>query len=302
MKWINPAHCCGHWASAAGAIVLGFMLTGCGATSQPDLAARPAAAAEPAQAEQPAQAAVATKPAQPNQPMTAAQPQQSHMPAAAVPADDLVSQADQYVAAIEESLASEDDYKDAKEELGRDSNTLVVIVWALDGYHQWNNYQDQHVRKAVHELAAAKDYQATKQAVGQLKAALAPGIHADGRRGMTSSASLAQLMKEVPILNTRLKRNVQGDRLKTKAKETAGCSAVIAAIAQGSYGSSEAARTPEQVAQWRKLCEELLDAAKAVNAGIHAGDPKTTATGMTKLAQSCDDCHAVFHKEKDAGK
>ena len=28
----------------------------------------------------------------------------------------------------------------------------------------------------------------------------------------------------------------------------------------------------------------------------HAGSAKKTAAGMTRLAQSCDDCHAVFHK------
>jgi hypothetical protein len=284
MKWINPARCCGRWASVAGAIVLGFMLTGCGATPQPDVAARPAAAAEPVQAEQPAQ------------------PQQSHSPAAsAVPAEDLVSQADEYVAAIEESLATEDDYKDAREELARNSNTLIVIVWALDGYNQSNKFTGHDVTKAVHDLAAAKDYGAAKQAFGQLKTAFARTAHADGERASTPPASLAQLMKEVPIINTRLKRNIRGDRLKERAKETAGCSAVIAAIAQRSYGSTEAAKTPEQVAQWHKLCVELRDAATAVNAGIHAGDPQATATGMTKLAQSCDDCHAVFHKEKDAG-
>ena len=77
---------------------------------------------------------------------------------------------------------------------------------------------------------------------------------------------------------------------------------MIAAIAQGSYGSTEAAKDPEQVALWRKFCVELRDAATAANAGIHAGDPKTTASAMAKLAKSCDDCHAVFHKEADTDK
>ena len=111
-------------------------------------------------------------------------------------------------------------------------------------------------------------------------------------------ASLAQLMKEVPIINTKLKRNVQDERLKARAKETAGYSAVLAAIGQGSDGSKEAAKTPEQVAQWHKFCLELRDAAAAANRGIHAGDPQATAMAMGKLAQSCDDCHAVFHKEE----
>ena len=43
---------------------------------------------------------------------------------------------------------------------------------------------------------------------------------------------------------------------------------------------------------------ELRDAAVAANRGIHAGDPPATAAAMAKLAASCDDCHAVFHKEE----
>ena len=51
---------------------------------------------------------------------------------AKVPADDLVAQADRYIAAIDEAVASEDAYKDAKEEIARNANTLMVIArrWA----------------------------------------------------------------------------------------------------------------------------------------------------------------------------
>jgi hypothetical protein len=182
---------------------------------------------------------------------------------------------------------------------------VIVIARALGGYHQpGKSFWWPEVMTAAREVALAKDYAAAKKAAGELKAALERNAKTNDLTDLSSTppASLAQLMKEVPILNTRLKRNVQGERLKSEAKETAGCSAVIAAIAVGSVSSTEAAKTPEQVAQWRKFCVELRDAATAANTGIHAGDPAATATAMTKLAKSCDDCHAVFHKETDKDK
>ncbi len=331
MRWTKSARCCGLSASMAGAIFLGLSLAGCGSTppsqpsaaaaAQPDAPAKPAAAMEPAkpvQPEKPAQPAEAMKAATPSGPMAPSGPQQPAQPAEPaspagddglavlkVPADDLVAEANRYVAAIGEAVASEDDYKDAKEELARDSNVVIAIARALGEYHlPAKSFWWPEVMTAARAVAQAKDYVAAKKAAGELKAALERNAKTNDLTDLSSTppASLAQLMKEVPILNTRLKRNVQGERLKSEAKETAGSSAVIAAIAVGSISSTEAAKTPAQVAQWRKFCVELRDAATAANAGIHAGDPAATATEMTKLAKSCDDCHAVFHKEKDKDK
>jgi len=41
----------------------------------------------------------------------------------------------------------------------------------------------------------------------------------------------------------------------------------------------------------------MRDAAAEVNANIRAGDIEATEKAMEALAQSCDDCHAVFHEE-----
>ena len=162
MRRTKSARCCGLSASMAGAIVLGLSLAGCGSTppsqpsaaaaaeegAKPDTPAKPATAMEPAkpvQPEKPAQPAEAMKAATPSGPMAPSGPQQPAQPAEPaspagdeglavlkVPADDLVAEANRYVAAIGEAVASEDDYKDAKEELARDSNVVIAIArrWA----------------------------------------------------------------------------------------------------------------------------------------------------------------------------
>ena len=91
-----------------------------------------------------------------------------------------------------------------------------------------------------------------------------------------TSRSLEQLMKEVPILNTKLKRNVQGDRLKSKAKETAGYSRRDRGHRPGKPGSTEAAK---EARAGRPVAQVLRRASRrghGANAGIHAGDPKAT--------------------------
>ena len=100
--------------------------------------------AQPAQPEKPAKPVEPMKPATPSEPMVPTGPQHPAKPAEPaspsgdeslsalkVPADDLVAQADRYVAAIDEAVASEDAFNDAKEKVARNANTLMVIVQAL---------------------------------------------------------------------------------------------------------------------------------------------------------------------------
>ena len=47
------------------------------------------------------------------------------------PAEDLARQAQVYLQQIQGAVASEDEFKDSKEGLARDANTLVVIALAL---------------------------------------------------------------------------------------------------------------------------------------------------------------------------
>ena len=112
-------------------------------------------------------------------------------------------------------------------------------------------------------------------------------------------ASLQQLMKQVPQINTKLKRNVRKLKSKSSAEKAAGYSAVIAVIAQGSLPNTQEAKTPQQVAQWYAFSAELRDAAAAVNQGIHAGDSTSTTSAMSRLTKSCNDCHDVFHKDAE---
>jgi hypothetical protein len=221
------------------------------------------------------------------------------------PAADLVSQADKYITELAKAVADEAEYKDLPEgKIARDSNTLIVIALALGLHDEDNKYQASAgaILKAAQEVAAAKDYAATKKAVAAVKAAAAGQGKAAGKPAWTDKvASLEQLMKHVPNINTRLQSQVK--RLDTRAKEVAGNAAVLAVIAQASMPHVSDTKYPQEVEKWYSFCVEMRDAAAGVNAAARAKNKAGIEAAVTKLnPHSCDNCHAVFHKEAEKAK
>ena len=217
------------------------------------------------------------------------------------PAEDLAGQIDRYIKALDGIAASEDEYKDAVSDstnkVANDANAIVVIALALGLSDQESKYKAQAggLIKVGQELAATKDYASAKKGVAALKEAAAGKGAAKADLKWEKVASLPALMKEVPFINTPLKRLVKGANFKKKAKDTAGYTAAIAAIAQGSIADTSEAKNAEQVKQWYGFSMAMRDHAGALNAAIHKADEPAAAEAMKKLAQSCEDCHAVFH-------
>jgi hypothetical protein len=221
------------------------------------------------------------------------------------PAEDLASQVTRYIKDLDNIVATEEDYKDSISEstnkVANDANTLVVIALALGLHDQESKYKAHAgaLIQAAQQLAATKDYASAKKGIAALKDAAEGKGDANVELKWQRVASLPELMKEVPMINANLKRLVKGANFQKKAKDTAGYTAAIAAIAQGSMADISEAKNAEQVKQWYDFAAAMRDHAGAVNAAIHKADEPAAAKAMKKLAQSCDDCHDVFHNEKD---
>jgi len=214
------------------------------------------------------------------------------------PAEDLANQMTEYIESLEKAVATEQEYKDAEGKISKESNALILIALAL-GLHDSDNPHKSAAAalvKAAQDVAAAKDFAATKKAVEQLK--VAAQSKAGGELKWEKKANLDELMKQVPMINTKMKRYLKGSRFKSNAKDTAGYSAVLAVIAQGSMADTSETKNDEQVKQWYDFCAQMREAASGLNKAIHAGDESAADAAMKKLTQSCDDCHAVFHKEE----
>ncbi len=215
------------------------------------------------------------------------------------PAEDLTAQLSEYVEDLEKTLVSESEYTDRQASAAQDASTLAVIALALALHDEDNPHRANAaaIIKAAQQLAEAGDYAAATQALAAVKEAVASQTDPPGELKWEPVASLEHLMKEVPLVNTSLKRYTAGSRFESRAKQSAGFTAVLAAIAQASLADTSEAQNDEQAEQWRQFCIQMRDAAGAVGAGIRAQDREATEAAMQRLAQSCDDCHEVFHPE-----
>jgi hypothetical protein len=215
------------------------------------------------------------------------------------PAEDLAAQLDWYLNDLEKAVASEDEYKDSADKVAKEANTVVIIALALGLHDEDNQYKASAAAllKAAKDLAVAKDFASAQKGVAALKDA-ADGKGNGGDVALAwapPSASLPELMKQVPTIHTKLKLRVKGASFKKKAKETAGYTAVIAAIAQGTMSDASAAKGDDQIKSWQAFSAAMRDAAGSVNAAIRKGDEPAAAESMKTLQKSCDDCHTVFH-------
>ncbi len=329
-----------HWwgvsTVVAGMLVLGVFLSGCrppaekpeGPAAEPvkkvedaekiveqpaeQLPAKPAEppAEPPTPAERLAQQP-AEEPAEPPKPTEKPAEEPAAMPVAVpggdklsdfAPADDLAAQAPEYIQKLEDAVKSQEEYNDSKDKIGKGANTLVLIALGLGLHEQDNKYKASAaaMMKAAGDLAAAKDYGAARAAVDALKAAAAGQDTANTALKWEKVASLKDLMLQVPLIHTKLKRYVKGRRFESKAADTRGMTAVIAVIAHGSMANASETEKPHEAEAWRKFCVQMRDAAAAVNAGIRARDRDAATTALKALNQSCDDCHAVFYEEAES--
>ncbi len=217
------------------------------------------------------------------------------------PTNDLENQLSTYIDRLEEDTKSEDEYKDSQGKVTKEANTVILIALALGLADEESQYKAAAptLIKAAQELTAAKDYSAAQAGVKALKKAAESKEGATTELKWTKMASLPELMKQVPTINTRLKRNTRTETaFKKQKKANGGDSAVLAVIAQGSMADTAEAKGDEaKVAQWYELCAKMRDQAAAVNAAVHSGQFSAAEKSMSALNKTCDDCHEIFHKE-----
>ena len=194
-------------------------------------------------------------------------------------------------------MASEEAYKDAETLIAKDANTLVLLALAAGLHDEANDCKASApaLMKAAQQLAKAKTLADAKAGVAAVKAAAASKDGDPSALKWAKVADLPELMKQVPLINTRLKRNLRGARFKSRAKDNLGDTAVIAVIAQGSVADTSAVKNAGDEEKWFKFCIQMRDAAASLNKAVREGDSAAGEKAAGALNQSCDDCHTVFH-------
>ena len=179
---------------------------------------------------------------------------------ALAPIQDLVDQMGNYLAKLDEAVKNEDDYKKSAKLIAKDANTVVIVALALGVSDVANPYQAAapELIKAAQALAETKDYAAAKAAVEQVKKAAQSKGGSPAEMKWEVCASLPALMKQVPIVNSRLKRNLK--QFQNNSKENAADSATLAVIAQGAIidlsETKKPGRVPGDVQKWFDSCAD----------------------------------------------
>lgn len=214
------------------------------------------------------------------------------------PAADLLAQVDFFIARVEESLADPAKFDLAKQSRTlKDAHTLAALGYVLESHDEAFPAQASMpaLVAAAQSLAKAEaNAQAASEALARIKQARAGEAAAGQAPRAEKIASLAALMKQVPLVHTRLQRGTRPGRLERGAEESAGLSATLAAMAQAAMHDEEYAKTPEDAAAWAQFCAQMRDAAGEVNSAIHDKDQQRVTAGMSRMLQSCEACHAKF--------
>jgi hypothetical protein len=211
-------------------------------------------------------------------------------------AAEVATQIETYLKQIETDLAGETEYgDDQKGRVAKDANTVVVLAQLLA-----NHDEDHPLKKAAPAIVTAARKLADDS--GELAsaktafAALKEGTKstAGGAADWKPVAELAQLMKQVPIVNNKLRSGVTGKRFDRTIDQNAGYAATLAAIAEASQFDTAYCSSKEEEGKWAKICIEMRDAAAEVRNAVRSKDQSTAKSGLDKLVKTCDDCHHAF--------
>ena len=210
------------------------------------------------------------------------------------PAADLVFQVKDYLKTLEKNLADEATYNDKKDAVSEDAAGLAVFFLALGLNDQDNEYKaaSANLVKAAQAMETAADYAAAKAGFDAIASAQAGDLPTE----WTKVAALPALMKQVPAIDTQMKRMIP-KRMEKKADECKAMCAAVAALMQGSIANADETQKPTETAQWAAFSFQGREAAAGVYKAVVANDKSAAEEAMSALHKTCDDCHAVFHQK-----
>jgi hypothetical protein len=216
----------------------------------------------------------------------------------AVPAGDLIAQAEFFLGRIAESLSGAGGYDEPEQaRVQKDSQTLAILYLCLARHEQ------QHALSGV----AAAQYDAARQIAESYKdsakakaaleklAAVSKGTPTTGNPpAWRPVGEIPVQMKHSQFVENRMKRGLSDERsFKRRAKETAGYVATMAA-----FGQVWRLMAPKDDphGKWAQFSDEQREAAGTLNGAIHKQDWPAARDAARTLTQSCNACHDIYRK------
>jgi hypothetical protein len=211
------------------------------------------------------------------------------------PLADLMALHDSLTKSLSEGVIDEAAFTERKEQIPKDAHTLAALVMVLAHHDSADDKLKSSARSrltAAQALAKAKDHATAQAAFADYQKA----IQADGPATPIPEwgkvASQGQLMKQVAIVNSRLRRNLR--RFEERDKENARDAALLVAIAQATNYDTHEVKDLAKIDKWFVYCDEMRDASAELNAKVHAKDKAGAERALDKVLKSCEGCHEHF--------
>jgi cytochrome c556 len=216
------------------------------------------------------------------------------------PAEDLARQVDYYKKRMEDVVASEAEFDEAKQaRIIKDANTMAILAQHLamhDTDHPLKKSAGAVVQ-AARALTTVTDYKSASDGYKNLEKAFA-GEASPVEAKWEKVAAMGQVMKQVSVVNAALKRGLQPARLKSQAKKTTGETATLAAIANSLLFDTHEVKSEADLPSWFEYAAEFRDSAGALNAAIKTGQAAKVSPALRRMSTSCDTCHKKFHTQE----
>lgn len=211
------------------------------------------------------------------------------------PLADLMALHDQLSKALSEGVVDEAAFTERKEQIPKDAHTLAALVMVLAHHDEaddkWKATAGAQLT-AAQALAKAKDFATAQAAHAEYQKAIKGDNPNQPIPEWGKVASQGQLMKQVTIVNSRLRRNMR--RFEERDKENARDAALLAAIAQATNYDTHEVKDLTKLDKWYMYCDEMRNASAELNAKIHAKDKAGAELALGKILKSCEGCHEQF--------
>ena len=215
--------------------------------------------------------------------------------ASVAPIADLVAEADAKIKSLDEALASDKSYLEAKgTTIPTEAGVLAVLAQAVVESEEKAPWQ----ASAADVREAAKSYDEAKKGLTAVKEAYSGKTGgAKPEAEWNKLAGLSKVMKEVNKRNTKLRRTTRKkpptDDDFAEAARDASVMAVLALAAHEDTHEVKSGKA-EDIAEWKKFAKEFQAEMTAASAAFKKKDLAAAGDAFKKGNTACNDCHMKY--------
>jgi hypothetical protein len=212
---------------------------------------------------------------------------------AVAPVGDLVTEADDKIAALEKALADNDSYLAAKKKaIPRDAGVLAVLAQAIAEYdgEAAQKANAPAVRDAAVELAKSSSLEAAKKALDKVKAARdGKGEAGKAEHAWVGLIDMDSLMAEVNVRNGKLRKAFRSPPADLDAPSRDATVLSVLAVAIGA--DTHEVKAKADLPKWEGYAKEMqIEMAKSAT-GLRAKKVDDGKAAFMAAAKSCNSCH-----------